>query len=434
MSLALRYAARSDVGLLRDINEDSVYAGPRLLAVADGMGGHAAGEVASAVTIASLAPLDEDAPGADLLAALRGAVDTAQAHLREMVAADNALDGMGTTLTALLWAGSRLGLAHVGDSRAYLFRDGELHQITHDHTLVQLMVDEGRITPDEAGSHPQRSLITRALDGRGEVEPDLSVRDARVGDRYLLCTDGLSGVVTQTTMQEALGIADPEQVVERLVELALRGGGPDNVTCIVADVVEAARPGDDAVVVAGAAAADRSEAAPSAETAAGRAALFKGRRDRGRQTRSARWARSDRGRVERPRRSRRRPLLAALAAVVTLTAVAVGALLWMRSQYYVGVDHANVAIFQGLSGSVAGLELSSLHERLPVAVAALPPFERDRVRAGISAGGLSEARRITDRLRSEQRSAGCPTPAASPSDTTTPSPTPVPSCPPGATP
>src|SRR5919199_2164126 len=168
MTLTLRFAARSDRGLLRDGNEDSVYAGPRLLAVADGMGGHAAGEVASAVAIAALAPLDEDAPGADLLAALRHATLSANTQLREMVAADSALDGMGTTLTALLSAGVRLGLVHVGDSRAYLLRDGELTQITHDHSLVQTLVDEGRISADEASHHPQRSLILRALDGRDD--------------------------------------------------------------------------------------------------------------------------------------------------------------------------------------------------------------------------------------------------------------------------
>ena len=195
MTLALRFAARSHTGLLRTRNEDSVYAGPRLLAVADGMGGHAAGEVASAVAIAALAPLDEDAPGTDLMSALREAAEAANGHLFEMVAADADLQGMGTTLVAVLFAGSRLALLHVGDSRAYLLRDGELSQITHDHTLVQTLVDEGRISQEEAASHPQRSMITRALDGRVGLELDLSVREVRPGDRYLLCSDGLTGPV-----------------------------------------------------------------------------------------------------------------------------------------------------------------------------------------------------------------------------------------------
>src|SRR4051812_23360353 len=229
-----------------------MYAGPRLLAVADGMGGHAAGEVASRVAIETVAPLDEDLPGSDLISALRDAVETANGYLRDMVAADSALEGMGTTLTALLSAGQRLGLVHVGDSRAYLLRDDELHQITHDHTLVQSLVDEGRITPEEARTHPQRSWITRALDGRGEIELDLSVREAHAGDRYLLCSDGLSGVVSEETMAEALRVSDPQDACDRLVELALRAGGPDNVTCIVADVVDAAT--DNSPIVGGAAA------------------------------------------------------------------------------------------------------------------------------------------------------------------------------------
>src|SRR6266545_2344399 len=145
MTLSLRFAARSDIGLIREGNEDSGYAGPRLLAIADGMGGHAAGEVASSVAVATLSVLDEDVPGPDLLDALAAAIQTANDHLRDMVAADEELEGMGTTLTALLWGGSRVGLAHIGDSRAYLLRGGQLQQITHDHTFVQKLVDEGRL-------------------------------------------------------------------------------------------------------------------------------------------------------------------------------------------------------------------------------------------------------------------------------------------------
>ncbi|MCW2779263.1 MAG: pstP1, partial [Frankiales bacterium] len=267
MTLVLRYAARSHTGLLRTGNEDSAYAGPRLLAVADGMGGHAAGEVASAVAIAALAPLDDDLPGPDLLAALRTSAVSANEHLHDMVEGDPALEGMGTTLVALLFAGGRLGLLHVGDSRCYLLRDGELTQITHDHTLVQTLVDEGRISEEEASTHPQRSLITRALDGRGDVELDLSVREARAGDRYLLCTDGLTGPVgRRETLLESLQIPDPQASADRLLDLALRGGGPDNITMIVADVVESAQ-ATDTVVVAGAA-ADAPQSAPGGDSAA----------------------------------------------------------------------------------------------------------------------------------------------------------------------
>src|ERR1700753_4077311 len=195
MTLSLRYAVRSDRGLVRGNNEDSVYAGPRLLVIADGMGGHAAGEVASKLVVRSLERLDEDRPVADLLAALRAAVEEANNDIADAIDANAELDGMGTTLTALRFVGNQVGLVHVGDSRAYLLRAGHLSQITHDDTYVQSLVDAGRLTAEEAAYHPRKSVILRALMG-AEVDPDVSIREARPGDRYLLCTDGLSDVVT----------------------------------------------------------------------------------------------------------------------------------------------------------------------------------------------------------------------------------------------
>ncbi|MGF1432523.1 protein phosphatase 2C domain-containing protein, partial [Kitasatospora sp. LaBMicrA B282] len=239
MSLVLRFAAGSHKGLIREGNEDSGYAGPRLLAVADGMGGAAAGEVASSEALSSIISLDDADPQADLLTLLGDAVQAANDRLRVMVEQDPQLEGMGCTLTALLWTGERMGLVHVGDSRAYLLRDGSLTQITQDHTWVQRLVDEGRITPEEAETHPQRSLLMRALDGRGQVEPDLSIREVRAGDRYLICSDGLSGPVSHQTLEETLGsFYAPEPTIQELIQLALRGGGPDNITCIVADVLD----------------------------------------------------------------------------------------------------------------------------------------------------------------------------------------------------
>ena len=241
MTLALRYAVRSDVGLLREGNEDSAYAGPHLLALADGMGGHAAGEVASAVAISALMGLDDDVPGLDMLGALADAVAKANAQLQDMSAADASVEGMGTTLTAMLWSLPRVALCHIGDSRAYMLRDREFYQITRDHTLVQSLLDEGRISQDEAATHPQRSLILRALDSRTDAEPDLSLREALAGDRYLLCSDGLTDVVTEETLHRTLlAIPDPDEAVIQLVELANRAGGPDNITCIVADVLDTA--------------------------------------------------------------------------------------------------------------------------------------------------------------------------------------------------
>ncbi len=237
-TLAVRYAVQSDIGLQRQDNEDAAYAGARLLAVADGMGGHAAGEVASAAVIDALRPLDTQVPAGELLNALDHAVRRAGSALRDMVQANPSLQGMGTTLTALLWSGSQLGLVHIGDSRAYLVRGGEVFQITHDHTLVQSLLDDGKITASEATSHPQRSLLLRAIAADNSPEPDLQLREARAGDRYLLSSDGLHQVAAPEAIARILvTVSDPDQAARDLVALAIDSGGPDNITCIVADVV-----------------------------------------------------------------------------------------------------------------------------------------------------------------------------------------------------
>jgi PPM family protein phosphatase len=242
-TLAIRYAVRTDIGLEREENEDAAYAGARLLAVADGMGGHAAGEVASAAVIEALKPLDTQVPAGELLNALDHSVRQANRALADLAKANPALTGMGTTLTALLWSGSQLGLVHVGDSRAYLARDGGVFQITHDHTMVQSLLDDGKITEVEMSSHPQRNLILRALVAQRDYEPDLELREARPGDRYLLCSDGLHDVVDDEAIARVLvSVEDPDQAARDLIALAIDGGGPDNVTCIVADVVAAAVP------------------------------------------------------------------------------------------------------------------------------------------------------------------------------------------------
>jgi PPM family protein phosphatase len=241
--LVIRYAVRSDIGLQRDLNEDAAYASARLLAVADGMGGHAAGEVASAAVIDALRPLDTDIPAGELLDALDHAVRTAGSTLRDMAAGNPSLADMGTTLTALVVSGSQLGLVHIGDSRAYLLRAGECYQITHDHTVVQSLLDDGKITPDEVASHPGRSLILRALIANHEYDADLQLREVQAGDRYLLSSDGLHEVVDADAIAAVLrAVADPDQAATDLIALAIAGGGPDNITCIVADVLPAQVP------------------------------------------------------------------------------------------------------------------------------------------------------------------------------------------------
>ena len=341
MTLVLRYAARSDRGLVRANNEDSVYAGARLLALADGMGGHAAGEVASQLVIAALAHLDDDEPGGDLLGKLGAAVREGNSAIAAHVEADPELEGMGTTLTAILFAGNRLGLLHIGDSRGYLLRDGELNQITKDDTFVQTLVDEGRITAEEAHSHPQRSLIMRALTGH-EVEPTLIMREARAGDRYLLCSDGLSDPVSHDTILEAMQIPDVAESADRLIELALRGGGPDNVTVVVADVVDYDY-GQTQPILAGAVSGEDDQVAPP-NTAAGRASAFNPRRNAAKRT------------VPEPEeppprpRSRRRLLIAAVVVVlVVLAGLAIGREI-VLNYYYVSAHEGTVSIMRGLPG------------------------------------------------------------------------------------
>jgi PPM family protein phosphatase len=232
-ALAIRYAARSDIGRHRDRNQDTAYAGGRLLAVADGCG--SGGDQASAAVIDALKPLEAALPAGNLLNAMAEAVRQAGPAVRNLAAAD---EGTGTTLTAMLWSGSQLALVHVGDTRAYLLRKGDLFQITHDHSVVQALLDEGKITPEEADTHPQRSLLLQAIGGPG-AEPDVSLHDARAGDRYLLCSDGLTSVVSTALIQDTLSAAgDPELAVGRLIDLANQAGGPDNIACVVADVIE----------------------------------------------------------------------------------------------------------------------------------------------------------------------------------------------------
>ena len=420
MTIGIRFAARSDVGLLREGNEDSAYAGTRLLAVADGMGGHVGGEIASAAAIDTLKPLDTDIPANEIVGVLEQAVHRANETLHSIVEGDPSLQGMGTTLTAMLWHGRQMALVHIGDSRAYLLRNGELFQITHDHTLVQSLVDEGRISLDEAASHPQRSLLLRALDGRGEVEPDVSLREAQLGDRYLLCSDGLCSVVTAETIHHALSsVAEPEQAVRQLIDLANRGGGPDNITCVVADVVELEQhPGPPPTpIVAGAAHSStrtRGEAdnpgggAMAGESPAHRAAALRGEpQQSGAAVTVADMhavpPRADDALQLTPMRPRRRwPWLVGIAVVLVGLVAGGSYVAWntVQGQYYVAADNGQVVIFQGMNDKVLGQKLSHLKERSNLKVDDLNPGAQSAVRKTIdNLPSLSNARRTVDNLR-----------------------------------
>jgi protein phosphatase len=443
MTLVLRYAVRSDVGLLREGNEDSAYAGPRLLAVADGMGGHAAGEVASALTIASMAELDSEQPGGDMLTALSSAVAAANTRLQEKILANPAVEGMGTTLTALLWSDGHAGVCHIGDSRGYLLREGELYQITHDHTLVQSLVDEGRISADDVSTHPQRSLLLRALDGRSVAEPDLSVHEGQLGDRYLLCSDGLSGVVSDETIRDTLSaIEDPDAATRQLIDLANHGGGPDNITCIVADVVDTAAtrlPLTNKPVLAGAAAnagdlrlaaagtgplsvldgpEDHLEdhAVPSrtvpqpvvpgdldpvdldsvALTASGNGS-GPGRARHGHHAQPRRGSDAD-----GPAGRRRWPIVT--TALLVLVAVIIGggyiAWRWSQNQYYVATDSkGQVVIYRGINQRIAGISLFSPYQPTGIPLAQVPSNYQQTVKTAYASGGLSQVQNVVGNVR-----------------------------------
>jgi serine/threonine protein phosphatase PrpC len=436
MAIALRYAARSDVGLVRANNQDSGYAGPHLLVIADGMGGHAGGDIASSLAIGELAPLDGESHGTDALGHLSEAVYAAHRELLGRVAEEPNLSGMGTTVTALLRSGARFALAHIGDSRAYLLRDGELVQITRDHTFVQRLVDDGRLTPEEAEQHPQRSVLMRVLsDVVDDVEPDLSIREARLGDRYLLCSDGLSGVVSFETLQDTLASDnDPTKTCEQLVQLALRSGAPDNVTCIVADVVDAGGPPTDTVpTVVGAASTRRQPRPAAAASAAERAAEL---------TAPQNGSAVDPPDDEEPSRGRRRfrGLRLALTAAVIVAVLgggAYGAYRWSQLQFFVGASAGSVAIYRGLPQDIGPLNLSNVDRVISdVHVADLPPFYQQQIAKGIVADDERAAMSIVDRLKDQvcsQQATPTPTPTTAP--TTAPtgaaSPTRAPS--PGAT-
>jgi serine/threonine protein phosphatase PrpC len=408
VALTLRYAVRSDRGLVRTNNEDSVYAGPRLLAIADGMGGHAAGEVASKIVISTLEELDEDRPIGDLLTALREAVEAANDEIAQQVAADSELGGMGTTLTALRFSNGQVGLAHVGDSRAYLMRANQLSQITHDDTYVQSLVDAGRLTPDEAANHPRKSVILRALTG-AVVEPDVSIREARAGDRYLLCTDGLTDVVSTQTLFETMADGAPQECADRLVELALRGGGPDNVTCIVADVVDTDF-GDDLPVIGGAFVDPGAASAPRTDSPAERAAAI------------SRPPPPPVAVVRKRRRLPRGPLLVLL--IVVLAAIAcTGTYAWTQQQYFVGADGDQVAVFRGVDTQFGPLKFFSVQKHTDLVVADLTQAARTQVRVGITASSQSDAADIVTRLRAALLPLCSAPPAVTPSVTPTPTPT-----------
>jgi len=435
----LRYTAFTDVGPNRKNNQDSGYASPRLLILADGMGGQAAGDLASAVAVQTVRRLDGPLSG-DVLEALAGAIHRANDRLSELVEEDAELEGMGTTLIAMVFhdgsdhpdaaddaeggrSGPRVDVAHVGDSRAYLLRDGELEQLTADHTFVQSLVDEGRITADQARTHPHRSLILKALQGGHSVDPDLSTIDLRPGDRLLLCSDGLSDYVDPDVIAATLGEGSIEEAAVELVRLALDARTTDNVTCVIGEVVEDEGTESEPLVVGSATEQPRPPTRHAATGTGTALADDDDRVDGDGDAEELRYA---------PRSYRRgRWLVNLAAAVLVLGLVGFGLMWaydWSQSRFYVTESDGSVAIFRGIPQDVPGITLSELHEDTALSVDDLPEYSQEEVRDGIAVDDLAAAHdkvRQLQELAADCRSGGrasaeCTEDGSEPTTTTPP--------------
>lgn len=416
--LLLSYSAISDVGRVRKDNQDSGYAGPRLLAVCDGVGGAARGDIASSTAISELRRLDEAETGGDLLTLITDALHDAHAAIGSLVDEDPALNGTSTTATVALFDGARAGIGHVGDSRAYLYRDGELSQLTTDHTFVQSLIDEGRITEEEARVHPHRNLILKALDGIHDTEPDLFVLELVAGDRLLLCSDGASGVLSDSRMADILSTGSPDYAAVELVRASLEAGSSDNVTCVVADVITDEQ------------AAGNEQYAALEPLLVGAAAELKRRLPRGlfRGHRAG-----DTGELEPvdaeipddigfaiqndpvidPEQARYAPRppkrflwlrrLLALLVVAGLTWIAAAAAWsWSQQQYYIGEQDGVVVIFRGVDADLPGISLSEAYETTDVALDRLPSTMASDISDGIPVDDLDHARERVQDFAAEQ--------------------------------
>lgn len=427
-TLHLAFAALSDVGRVRRDNQDSGYAGPHLLVVADGVGGAARGDIASSAAVEAIRKLDVPT-SEDPLSALAATIHLAHDRLAEIVESHPELDGTSTTITAAVFDGAELQVGHVGDSRGYLLRDGHLEALTTDHTLVQSLVDEGRITEQEARVHPHRNLILKAVDGVHEPEPDLFSVPLRAGDRILLCSDGCSGALDTAEMAALLGDNELADAAGALVLAALEAGSSDNVTVVLADVLDGT--GEPAAAPATVGAAAQSPHLQLVSDATGNLTDtdLDALGDEELDPEELRYA---------PRPPRRHAWLRRFAVlVVVLGLLAVGATAlysWSQDQYYVSHQGGDVVIFKGVEADVPGIETHEVAERTGLLLDDLESYDAGRVRSGINADGLADARRIVADLKVD-----CPepltpkattpaTPSATPmAGTTAPSPTPAPS-------
>lgn len=510
MAWHFRFVAHSEIGLVRKNNQDSGYAATDLLVVADGMGGAAAGDLASAAAIDRIRhdhetgyaaysdtalqaavpeppapdtpdePADlpeasddssttesddpnpwvskesdvEDGPAQERLDEVAAAIRSANDRLADLIADDHTLDGMGTTISAVRLAQNQYAIAHIGDSRAYLVRDGQMQRLTHDHSWVQSLVDEGRLTEDEANYHPHRSLLLKVLNGHPQHDPDLGIQPAKLGDRLLVCSDGLCGFVPDEVIAERLALSDPDEALAALIRDAHVAGGSDNITIIIADVV-ADEPEPEPVTLGAALTRDIPQVTPrpKVDLGDGGASVAPRTDAEGNLLPTAPSPKNPPSEEERyaprptPPWHRRwgRALLIALLAIVLVGGAGAGTYAYARSQYFVAPHREQVAIYRGLNEQIGDWRLHRLHEAFDIDIADLPRNFRDQLAGGITADDLDGARATVDELRSaaeacrsvraERTRSPSPTPTPTtespsvPADTASPSPPETPASP-----
>lgn len=425
-------SAISHTGKVRSNNQDSGYSGANLFAVADGMGGHAGGDVASSIAVQRLERLDQSFPDVDeAQASLQAAVTTAAGDLIRAAKERPELAGLGTTVSAIIMVEDHAVIGHIGDSRIYLYRDDELTQITADHTFVQRLVDSGRITPEEARYHPRRSVLMRVLsDMDHDPELDMFVMPTLPGDRWLLCSDGLTGVVDEAHILKAMRLGlPPGRTADNLLKQALDGGAPDNVTIVIVDVGGVHPLSSGTATIVGAAANPSGVLIPAARPgrtnwlhpvrqAANEPSHFEPAADY-----LEELIEEDRRRAKR----RRIGWISALVVVLlALTGAGILAYSWTQTRYFIGADEDSVVIFQGVQQSIGPISLSTEVDDTGILLADLPPYQRASVERTINARSLSDAMAIVDRLRAGSEAVTGETPTPTPSPTQTPLPTPAP--------
>lgn len=406
-------AAASHVGKIRANNQDSGYAGTQLFVVADGMGGHAGGDVASAIAIKRIIEVDKPFASAhDAEFALQSALLAANSLISETVFDHPELTGMGTTVSAILRLDDTMVLAHIGDSRVYRYRAGALEQITADHTFVQRLVDSGRITPEEAAVHPRRSVLMRVLgDIDASPEIDTETLDTQPGDRWLLCSDGLSSYVTDEKIAAALkSTAGTEAVANRLVKESLDQGAPDNVTVIIVDVADDSHSASSPPKLVGSAAEPLSFETPTARKPMRlptlllhplKSALHE---DSHFEPESGEYFQELIAEDRRRHRRRKITWLVTITLFIALLATLLAAgYRWTQTHYFVGANGYTIAIFKGVQQDIGPIVLSSVYEVTSIQLNELSPFERQQVTSTITADSLQDAREIIRRLSDDGR-------------------------------